>query len=127
MLAGHDEYLPELGKYNAGQKFVFWSQMVLTCTLFVTGVALWDANLPVFEAYRASTHHRSNALGCRGTCDHGGADRAGLDHPCLRRVLGERHDPGHGQRKGDGRMGLAAPSPLASQRSEKPASVQAAG
>ena len=51
VLAGHDEYLPELGKYNAGQKFVFWSQMVLTCTLFVTGVALWDANLPIFERY----------------------------------------------------------------------------
>lgn len=51
VLAGHDEFLPELGKYNAGQKFVFWSQMVLTCTLFVTGVALWDANLPIIERY----------------------------------------------------------------------------
>jgi formate dehydrogenase subunit gamma len=51
VLAGHDEYLPELGKYNAGQKFVFWSQMVLTCTLFVTGIALWDANLPIIEHY----------------------------------------------------------------------------
>jgi formate dehydrogenase subunit gamma len=51
VLAGHDEYLPELGKYNAGQKFVFWSQMVLTCMLFVTGIALWDANLPIIEAY----------------------------------------------------------------------------
>jgi formate dehydrogenase subunit gamma len=49
VLAGHDEYLPELGKYNAGQKFVFWSQMVLTCTLFVTGVALWASYLPFFE------------------------------------------------------------------------------
>jgi formate dehydrogenase subunit gamma len=51
VLAGHDEYLPELGKYNAGQKFVFWSQMILTCVLFATGVALWDANLPLFEQY----------------------------------------------------------------------------
>ncbi len=49
VLSGHDEYLPELGKYNAGQKFVFWSQMILTCTLFVTGVALWDSYLPFFE------------------------------------------------------------------------------
>jgi formate dehydrogenase subunit gamma len=51
VLAGHDEYLPELGKYNAGQKFVFWSQAILTGVLFATGIALWDANLPIFEQY----------------------------------------------------------------------------
>ena len=49
MLAGHDQYLPEAGKYNAGQKFVFWSQAVLISILFVTGIGLWDSKLPFFE------------------------------------------------------------------------------
>ena len=50
VLRAHDEeYLPELGKYNAGQKFVFWSQTVLVGILFVTGVGLWEAGLGYFE------------------------------------------------------------------------------
>ncbi len=49
VLTGNDEYLPEVGKYNAGQKFVFWSQFVLVGVLFVTGVGLWDKGLAYFE------------------------------------------------------------------------------
>ena len=49
VLAGRDEYLPESGKYNAGQKFVFWSQAVLISILLVTGIGLWDSKLPFFE------------------------------------------------------------------------------
>jgi formate dehydrogenase subunit gamma len=49
VLAGRDEFLPEVGKYNAGQKFVFWSQAVLIAILFVTGVGLWDSKLGFFE------------------------------------------------------------------------------
>lgn len=49
VLAARDDYLPEIGKYNAGQKFVFWSQFVLVGTLFVTGVGLWEAGLGWFE------------------------------------------------------------------------------
>ncbi len=37
----HDR-LPELGKYNAGQKGVFWSQTALVITMFVTGMIIWD-------------------------------------------------------------------------------------
>jgi len=47
--ANDEDYLPELGKYNAGQKFVFWSQTILVGTLFVTGVGLWEAGLGYFE------------------------------------------------------------------------------
>ena len=50
MLAGHDEYLPEIGKYNAGQKFVFWSQAVLVCVLFVTGDRPLGWQAAVFRA-----------------------------------------------------------------------------
>lgn len=49
VLKGDDEYLPEVGKYNAGQKFVFWSQSILVATLFVTGVGLWEPGLAWFE------------------------------------------------------------------------------
>lgn len=49
VLTAHDEYLPEVGKYNAGQKFVFWSQAVLIAVMFVTGIGLWDSKLPFFE------------------------------------------------------------------------------
>jgi formate dehydrogenase subunit gamma len=51
VLTGNDNYLPEIGKYNAGQKFVFWSQFVLVGTLLVTGVGLWEAGLGWFETH----------------------------------------------------------------------------
>lgn len=43
VLAGRDEDLPEIGKYNAGQKLVFWGQSILILILFVSGVVLWDS------------------------------------------------------------------------------------
>jgi formate dehydrogenase subunit gamma len=48
VIAGNDQYLPEVGKYNAGQKFVFWSQTILVAILFVTGIGLWDEKLSFF-------------------------------------------------------------------------------
>lgn len=42
VLAGHEEDIPEIGKYNAGQKMVFWLMSILIVTLFVSGLALWD-------------------------------------------------------------------------------------
>ncbi len=34
--------LPKLGKYNAGQKLVFWGQAVLILVMFLTGLVIWD-------------------------------------------------------------------------------------
>lgn len=42
VLAGHEENLPELGKYNAGQKFVFWGMSLLILVLIASGVVIWD-------------------------------------------------------------------------------------
>ena len=39
VLRDHEERLPELGKYNAGQKFVFWSMSALIIVLIITGIA----------------------------------------------------------------------------------------
>lgn len=49
VLTANDHYLPEVGKYNAGQKFVFWSQFVLIAVLLVTGIGLWDQGLAYVE------------------------------------------------------------------------------
>jgi formate dehydrogenase subunit gamma len=38
-----------VGKYNAGQKFVFWSQAVLVAVMFVTGLGLWAPGLAYVE------------------------------------------------------------------------------
>jgi formate dehydrogenase subunit gamma len=42
VLAGHEENLPELGKYNAGQKFVFWGMATLIVILISSGLVIWD-------------------------------------------------------------------------------------
>ena len=36
-----EEGLPDAGRFNAGQKMLFWSQAVITLLLFATGVVLW--------------------------------------------------------------------------------------
>ena len=38
VLTGHEENLPEVGKYNAGQKIVFWSMSVLIIILIASGL-----------------------------------------------------------------------------------------
>jgi formate dehydrogenase subunit gamma len=42
VLMGHEERLPEVGKYNAGQKTVFWSMSFLILVLITSGFVIWD-------------------------------------------------------------------------------------
>jgi formate dehydrogenase subunit gamma len=42
VLANEEEGGPEVGRFNAGQKFVFWSMALLIPVLFVTGIVIWD-------------------------------------------------------------------------------------
>lgn len=42
VLSAHDENLPEVGKYNAGQKLVFWLMSVLILLLITSGIVIWD-------------------------------------------------------------------------------------
>ncbi|MEN0075235.1 MAG: formate dehydrogenase subunit gamma [Paracraurococcus sp.] len=42
VVAGNEESLPELGKYNAGQKVIFWSMAFLILVLIGTGIVIWD-------------------------------------------------------------------------------------
>ncbi|TSJ64841.1 formate dehydrogenase subunit gamma [Starkeya sp. 3C] len=55
LLAGREEKMPEVGKYNAGQKFVFWSMSGLIIVLIASGVVMWDQyfyNLTTIEQKR---------------------------------------------------------------------------
>jgi formate dehydrogenase subunit gamma len=42
VLKGDEEKLPEVGKYNAGQKMVFWSMSALVVVLITSGIVIWD-------------------------------------------------------------------------------------
>ena len=42
VLRNEEENVPELGRFNAGQKFVFWSMALLVPVLFLTGLAIWE-------------------------------------------------------------------------------------
>ncbi|MDM7255962.1 MAG: formate dehydrogenase subunit gamma [Paracoccus sp. (in: a-proteobacteria)] len=42
----NEEKLPTLGKYNAGQKFVFWAMAVLIVVLLLSGIAIWEQYFP---------------------------------------------------------------------------------
>jgi formate dehydrogenase subunit gamma len=42
VLAGNDEKLPEVGKYNAGQKAVFWGMSLMIIILITSGFVIWD-------------------------------------------------------------------------------------
>jgi formate dehydrogenase subunit gamma len=55
VLAAHDENLPEVGKYNAGQKFVFWAMTILIITLIGSGLVIWDQ---YFSAYTTIPQQR---------------------------------------------------------------------
>jgi len=46
LLRGNEEAMPELGKYNAGQKLVFWGMAGLIALLLVTGVMIWEEYFP---------------------------------------------------------------------------------
>jgi formate dehydrogenase subunit gamma len=42
LLKGHEENMPPVGKYNAGQKGVFWAFAVSLVLLLVTGFMFWQ-------------------------------------------------------------------------------------
>ncbi len=41
VIANDEAEIPEVGRFNAGQKFVFWSMALLVPALLLTGLALW--------------------------------------------------------------------------------------
>lgn len=43
VLTNDEEHIPEVPRFNTGQKFVFWSMALLVPVLLITGLAIWDA------------------------------------------------------------------------------------
>ncbi|MER9585174.1 formate dehydrogenase subunit gamma [Mesorhizobium sp. M0276] len=42
VLSNHEDNVPEVGKYNAGQKLVFWSMSILIVILISSGIVIWQ-------------------------------------------------------------------------------------
>jgi formate dehydrogenase subunit gamma len=53
VLANEEEGVPEVGRFNAGQKFVFWSMALLVPVLFLTGLVIWEVYFGSFTSIRA--------------------------------------------------------------------------
>lgn len=68
VIRGNEENLPELGKYNAGQKAVFWGMSILILLLIVTGIMIWEEHFPLLVSVPvrriAVVVHALSALGC---------------------------------------------------------------
>jgi formate dehydrogenase subunit gamma len=43
VIENDEEHVPEVGRFNTGQKFVFWSMALLVPVLFLTGLVIWEA------------------------------------------------------------------------------------
>ena len=58
VLRNEEEGVPEVGRFNAGQKFVFWSMALLVPALFLTGLvdlgSTISARRPRIETQRAA-------------------------------------------------------------------------
>jgi formate dehydrogenase subunit gamma len=59
VLTAHEEKLPEVGKYNAGQKTVFWGMSFLILVLIASGFVIWDQ---YFAAYSTIDQKRIAVL-----------------------------------------------------------------
>jgi formate dehydrogenase subunit gamma len=58
VVANEEEDVPEVARFNAGQKFVFWSMALLVPVLFFTGLAIWEVYFGSFtsiETQRVAT------------------------------------------------------------------------
>ena len=42
VLENEEEGVPEIDRFNAGQKVVFWSMALLVPVMFITGIMIWD-------------------------------------------------------------------------------------
>ncbi|MDA8128684.1 MAG: formate dehydrogenase subunit gamma [Betaproteobacteria bacterium] len=48
VICNRDQGLPELGKYNAGQKYLFWTMVMSIPALLLSGIVIWQ---PWFAHY----------------------------------------------------------------------------
>lgn len=65
MVDGDDHDMPVQGKYNGGQKVLFWGLVVCMIALTASGVMMWRSmvTVPVFWVRLASLIHAASAIG----------------------------------------------------------------
>ena len=63
MVNGNDEHMPEQGKYNGGQKLLFWLLLFGTVLLLFSGVVIWRAwfHFDIHQVRLASVVHAAVA------------------------------------------------------------------
>jgi formate dehydrogenase subunit gamma len=59
VITNHDERLPEVGRYNAGQKLLFWVMIATLLLLFLSGIVIWQ---PWFAPWFSIGAHRVAAV-----------------------------------------------------------------
>ena len=59
VLVNEEEGVPEVARFNAGQKFVFWSMSLLVPVLFFSGLTIWEV---YFSTYTTIEQQRIAAL-----------------------------------------------------------------
>ena len=86
MVDGDDHNMPEAGKYNGGQKLLFWLLVACMALLLVSGIVIWRAY------FSAPVPDRPDPLVFGRACSRGGADDRTDHRACLCRDLDQGHD-----------------------------------
>ena len=55
VLVNEEEGVPEVARFNAGQKFVFWAMALLVPVLFFSGLVIWEV---YFSSYTTIEQQR---------------------------------------------------------------------
>ena len=50
VVANEEDGVPEVARFNAGQKFVFWAMALLVPVLFASGIVIWDVYLSPYTS-----------------------------------------------------------------------------
>ena len=113
VLTNQEEKIPEVGKYNAGQKVVFWMMALLIIVLIGSGLLMWDQYFSQFTTPEGQADRGVRPFS-RGDHDH-----QRLDCACLCGDLGARLDPSHGPGLRDRRLGLEASPQMAERAGDR--------
>jgi formate dehydrogenase subunit gamma len=58
-VVANEDNVPEISRFNAGQKFVFWAMALLVPVLFLTGLVIWEV---YFSSYTSIEQQRAALL-----------------------------------------------------------------
>jgi len=106
VLNAKDERIPEVGRYNAGQKILFFALVIFMIGLLATGVVMWR------EYFFRLLPHLGYPPGLRAARGLRPADDLRDYRAHLRRYLGKRFGQSHDPRYGYPCLGLEAPPRL---------------